>query len=141
MSRINAGGVVLGGLLAGLVINVIDFVVNVPILGAQWEAATRALGIDTAKGGATGAVGWIASDFIVGIFLVWLYSGIRPRFGPGPRTAIVASLAVWFITHVAYFSFVFMGLYSMELVCASTVGALIACLVGGQAGCWLYKEA
>ena len=141
MSKINAGGVLMGGLLAGLVINIIDFVVNVPILGARWGESTKVLGVDVQKVSGTSAAGWIVSDFLIGILLVWLYAGIRPRFGPGPKTAVIAALAVWFITHVAYFSYVFMGLYPMGLILGSTVGALIATQVGGQAGCWLYKEA
>ena len=141
MSKINGSGVLTGGLLAGLVINVVDFIVNVPILGARWVQCTEALQIDAQKVSVTSPVGWIASDFLIGIMLVWLYAGIRPRFGPGPRTAVIASLAVWFTTHVAYFSFVFMGLYPMGLILASTLGALVATLAGGQAGCWPYKEA
>jgi hypothetical protein len=141
MSRINAGRVVLGGLLAGLVINLIDFVVNVPILGARWSQYSRALGVDESKVGTGSALGWIASDFIFAILLVWLYAAIRPRFGPGPRTAVLASVVVWFISHVAYYAFVFMGLYPMDMILCSALGALIACLAGGQLGCWLYREA
>ncbi len=141
MSKINGGGVLTGGLLAGLVINIIDFIVNVPVLGGQWDASTRALGVDVQKISVSSPVGWIASDFLIGLVVVWLYAGIRPRFGPGPRTAVIAGLAVWFTTHVAYFSLVFMGLYPMGLFVASTVGALVATLAGSQAGCWLYKEA
>jgi hypothetical protein len=141
MSKINVGGVVMGGLLAGLVINIIDFVVNVPVLGARWGETTKVLGVDPRKVGTTSAIGWIASDFLLGIMLVWLYAGIRPRFGPGPRTALIASVAVWFVARVAYASYVFMGLYPAELICMSMIGALVASLAGGQAGCWVYKEA
>ena len=35
--------------------------------------------------------------FLLGIVAVWLYAAIRPRFGPGPKTAAMAGLAVWFI--------------------------------------------
>ena len=39
----------------------------------------------------------------MGLLLVWLYAAIRPRFGPGPRTATYAALVVWvcgFIFHI-----------------------------------------
>ena len=86
-------------------------------------------------------VGWIVSDLIAGIVLVWLYAGIRPRFGPGPKTAANASLAVWFLLHVAYSSFAFLGIYSWSLMAASTAGGLVAAVLAGQAGCWAYREA
>ncbi len=34
-------------------------------------------------------------DFLFGIWIVWLYAMIRPRYGPGPRTAVIAGLFVW----------------------------------------------
>ncbi len=142
MSKISSGRVLLGGIVAGIVINVIDFIVNVPILGAQWKAASDKLlptpppGLDNMS-----MMGWIISDLIAGLFLVWLYAGIRPRFGPGPKTALIAAVAVWLIMHVAYASLWFNGLFPLELVCASTLGALVAALAGGLAGGALYQEA
>lgn len=34
--------------------------------------------------------------FGAGIFAVWFYAAIRPRYGAGPKTALCAGLAVWF---------------------------------------------
>lgn len=45
MSGINIGRVVLGGLLAGLVLNIGESILNVPILGAQMDAAMESLGL------------------------------------------------------------------------------------------------
>jgi hypothetical protein len=36
-------------------------------------------------------------DFLYGISLVYLYAAIRPRYGPGPKTAIWAGLIMWVI--------------------------------------------
>ncbi|MGH9601582.1 MAG: hypothetical protein ACRD24_04245, partial [Terriglobales bacterium] len=31
----------------------------------------------------------------MGIWAMWLYAAIRPRYGPGPKTAVVAALGWW----------------------------------------------
>lgn len=140
MGSINTSRVLIGGLLAGLVMNVIDFIVNVPLLGSYWEAETRALNVPIEQMAATSAAGWITSDFLLGIMLVYVYAAIRPRFGPGPGTAACAALVVWTISHVAYASFVFLGLYSMKVVGSSALGGLVAAVAGSQVGCRFYKE-
>src|SRR5207249_3963498 len=38
---------------------------------------------------------FLAWGFLVGIFAVWLYAAIRPRYGAGPKTALCAGAAVW----------------------------------------------
>src|SRR2546427_13205736 len=93
MGKINWSRVVLGGLLAGVVLNVIDWVVYGKLLAADFNAAMQALG----KGPMTGSmIIWFGIfDFLFGIFLVWLYAAIRPRFGAGPRTAVLAGFAIW----------------------------------------------
>lgn len=141
MSRINYTRVILAGLAAGLVINVIDFVVNVPLLGAQWAAAAKALNIDVEKISATAAVGWITSDFINGLFAAWLYAAMRPRFGPGAGTGLCAGVATWFIVHVALASLVFQATFPLRLYVISTAGALVAMLAGGWVAGRLYQEA
>jgi hypothetical protein len=141
MSKINVGRVVLGGLVSGLVINIIDFIVNVPILGARWDQALAMLRAGAPDAGGGSPIGWIISDFLFGILLVWIYASIRPRFGPGPRTAVIAALAVWAVSHIAYWSLAFLGLFPGSLVTASAVGAVVAYVVGGLVGCALYQEA
>jgi hypothetical protein len=139
MAGINYGRVIGGGLLAGVVMNVVDGVTNGGILNARWEAETRRLGIDMSTQSQS-LPGWIAFDFLCAITLVWLYAAIRPRYGPGPKTAVCAGLAIWFITHLAFAAWWFTGLYSLGVVGASALGGLIAAVAGGLAGCALYKE-
>ena len=35
----------------------------------------------------------VAIDLVEGISILWLYAAIRPRYGAGPKTAFIASLA------------------------------------------------
>ncbi len=140
MAGINVGRVIGGGLVAGLVMNVVDGVTNGKILAPQWEAETKRLGIDMSQQ-SQALPGWLTYGFLCGIVLVWLYASIRPRYGPGARTAVIAGLALWLITHLAFAAWAFTGLYSVGVVAASTVGGLVAGVAGGLAGCALYKEA
>ena len=41
MGRINIKGVVFGGLLAGLIINISETILNIPVLGADLEAGLK----------------------------------------------------------------------------------------------------
>jgi hypothetical protein len=141
MAQVNVGRVLGGGLVAGLVMNVVDAVTNGAILGERWMQETQRLGIDvSAAAQSRSLTGWVTFDFLCGIFLVWLYAAIRPRYGPGPRTAILAGLALWFITHLAFSAWAFTGLYSVGVVAGTTIGGLVAAVAGGLAGCALYKE-
>jgi hypothetical protein len=141
MAQLNVSRIILGGLAGGLVMNIIDALTNGMLLGERWRRETEALnpGLLT-KVAATSTVGWIVVDFVLGILTVWTYAAIRPRFGPGPRTAATAALAVWLAAHAAYASYAFMGLYSWGIILASSVSGLIAALAGGYVGARLYRE-
>jgi hypothetical protein len=141
MSRINGGRVLIGGLAAGVAMNLIDGLSNGMLLAAQWKAETEQLnaGLMT-KAAASSTVGWVIVDFILGLMIVWLYAAIRPRFGAGPMTAARAGLAAWLISHSFYFSYVFMGLYSFRLIAASSGAGLVSAMVGAYIGGKLYQE-
>jgi hypothetical protein len=139
MASMNHGRIVAGGLAAGFVMNVIDAVVNGILLAEKWDAEMTALNPAVAAQAAS-PVGWIIYDFAAGILLVWLYAAIRPRYGPGPGTALFAGFMIWLITHLAFSSFVFLGLFSLSLVAATGAGGLVAALAGGYVGGFLYRE-
>ena len=139
MGKINKGRVLLGGLLAGLVLIIIHTVIHRAILGEQWAKAMADLNKPLPTGSAV--VGMVVIMFLVGIFIVWLYAAIRPRYGAGPKTAVLAGLAVWFILWLIGFG----GLIFMDLLPCNLVGtgvglglgeAVVAALAGG----WVYKE-
>ena len=75
---------ILGGLVAGVTINVFEFLLNGVILANDMQAAIGALGTQM---GARFVTAW---GFLVGIFAVWLYAAIRPRFGALRATALCA---------------------------------------------------
>jgi hypothetical protein len=139
VSQINVGRVILGGLLAGLVINVGESVLNLFVVAQGMEEALRQRNLNPL--GVTPIVGFIAFAFVLGVFTVWLYAAIRPRFGPGVRTAIIAGLAVWFFAYVyGNTAWVLMGFFPAALVAIITVWGLVEIVLASIAGAWAYRE-
>src|SRR6267378_7350666 len=91
-ARPNIQRLLIGGLVAGLLINGIEYLVHGMFLDAQWTAAFAALGKTP-----TGWTTFIPANFLVGIIGVWVYARMRPSYGPGPKTAVRAALAVWVV--------------------------------------------
>ncbi len=98
MAQINTGRLIGGGLAAGLVINVVESVVNLSVLAGPMEEMLAARNLEPVGGSAI--AGFIVLGFLLGFALVWVYAAIRARFGPGPGTALKAALAVWAIFYV-----------------------------------------
>src|SRR6266542_1651708 len=99
MGHINWNRVILGGLLGGVVINVFEFVLNAVVLRKDWATAMRALG-KPEQLGAGQIAAFLIWGFLVGIFAVWFYAEIRPQYGAGPRTSVIAGVAVWFLGYL-----------------------------------------
>lgn len=143
MSAINYGRVVVGGLVAGVVLNVLDVVNGMFIMAGDFEANAARLGLDPALMQASSVmVTWIVIDFLIGMLLVWLYAAIRPRFGPGAGTAVKAGLAVWFFAHFLWTLGSWnMGLFPQNALMIGVAWVLVETILAAVVGGWLYKEA
>jgi hypothetical protein len=139
MGRINMARVVLGGLLAGLVINVGEFLLNGVLLAEELNAAIQRMNLPAVAGGTIGV--FVVMGFLLGIAAVWLYAAIRPRYGAGPKTALCAGAAVWFLAY-AYPSvgMTAMGMFPASLTAMGLVWGLGELLVATVAGAWAYQE-
>ena len=139
MTKINFGKVILGGLLAGLLLNIGDYLLHEPVSGEGWRTAMANYGMPEVGGGAIAY--FVIMDFIIGIALVWLYAAIRPRFGAGVRTAIVAGLIVWFFGWLTNFGgLLAMNIYPAKLLYIALVWGLVQIPVAAILGAWVYKE-
>ena len=136
----NGKRILLGGLLAGLVINIGETILNVPVLGPQFDAASQRLGLAPMTGTAIGI--FVVMCFGLGILATWLYAAIRPRFGAGPRTALIAGITIWLLVSVwINLASAVMGLWPTRLLAIATVWQAIEIPAGTLAGAWLYREA
>jgi glucan phosphoethanolaminetransferase (alkaline phosphatase superfamily) len=138
--RTNWTRVILGGLLAGLIVNFFEYIVNGLILGNHWAAAMMALNRAPEMGAIPTAAFWVWG-FLIGIYALWLYAAIRPRFGPGPKTAVIAGVVVWIpASLLAMIAPAALHLFSRRLIGASVVVGLVEIVIGTVVGAWRYKE-
>ena len=139
---INASKVVVGGLAAGLVANLIGYVAFGLLLGPRMDAEAAAVAPALAGRGMSG--GAIATQvvfsFIIGILVVWLYAAMRPRFGAGPRTAIYAGLVVWLCGFLFHIDWLLVGLASTTTYALATIAGLAQILPAAWVGGMMYKE-
>ena len=139
MGKINVAKVVVGGLLAGLVVNISETILNLVVVSGDMEAFLQARNLPALGGAAIG--GFIVLAFVAGIATVWLYAAIRPRFGPGPGTAVTAGLAVWFFAYLyPGIANGLMGMFPMKLNVITLAWGLVEVIVGSIAGAWVYAE-
>lgn len=139
MGRINVGRVILGGLLAGLVVNIGETILNVVVLASELEALTQARNVPPVGGSAI--AGFVIMCFALGIGIVWLYAAIRPRFGAGLGTAVIAGIVGWLLS----FGWGIVGDTLMQFIppSVSTIALLwsfFETVLGAIAGAWAYKE-
>jgi hypothetical protein len=141
VGNVNIGRGIIGGVVAAIILFVVDFVVNGVILMEQWTAAMAALQ-RPAMGGTVGEIVlFVVLDLIIGLTAVWIYVGIRPRFGPGVKTAIYAGIATWLLACLVPNGFsAATGLFPASLLWTTIIVALIQIPVATVAGAWLYQE-
>ncbi len=141
MTRINAHRVILGGIVAGLICFFGDGIVHGMLLRDRWAAIMTALG----RGG--GDVGrqhpgfFAAYDLLKGVLAIWLYAAMRPRFGAGPTTALLAAITIWLLV----IPIPIIGLLPMEFFTPGfavlwSLYGLLPIIIGTLAGAWLYRE-
>ena len=139
MNKINMGRVLLGGLVAGLVISISNFLINRVLLRDAMNAEFSRLHV--AEPSSDFIAKAVVLTFILGIAIVYLYAAIRPRFGAGVKTAICAGLIAWFF--VFLYTSMLLGMALMmpvDLIAKRTVLGLIVYPIGAVAGAWLYQE-
>jgi hypothetical protein len=138
--KINYGRVLLGGLVAGVVINIVEGMMNGIVLASQWEEQMKSL-----NRSAAGSMKQIAVlnlwGFAAGILTVWLYAAIRPRLGAGPRTAMCAGLFTWAsICGMGTAVPVILHVYRLDLGLIGVGYELVEMLTAALLGAYFYKE-
>lgn len=136
---INTGSVIKGGLVSGLIINVGEYLLNVPIMGARMQSELAARNLPPVDNQMIAV--FVVMSFGLGLFLVWLYAAIRPRFGPGPQTAACAGLIVWGLAWLwPSIGMGVMGMYSWSLIVLALVWGVAEVILAAIAGAYFYKE-
>ncbi|HYO46102.1 MAG TPA: hypothetical protein VEY33_05380 [Gemmatimonadota bacterium] len=139
MNRINWGRVIVGGLAAGVVLNLGEWLLHEVVLRERMQEAVSAMGMELPSGSDIGI--FVAMTFVLGILLVWLYAAIRPRYGPGPKAAIVSGLVGWILLYAFWFAYnLAWEIFPQDMVTISTIWGFFELPIGTMVGAWLYKE-
>jgi hypothetical protein len=131
----NGQRIVIGGLLAGSLINAggvaLAAMAGGAASGAELTALNGALPLPVA----------ILRGFLLGLFCMLLYAALRPHLKPGPRTAATAGLLA-FIFGVLFppFGASLSPAFSAATLLAATVGQAVVLPLAAMAGAWLYRD-
>lgn len=139
---IDTSKVVVGGVVAGLVANVVGFVGFGMLLAPRMEAEAAAVAPALQGRGMEGTAiaTQVIATFILGFLLVWLYAAMRARFGPGPRTAVYAALVVWLCGFLFHLDWLLVGMMTPATYAMASIAALVQVVAAAMAGSMLYKE-
>jgi hypothetical protein len=136
----NIGRLILGGLVAGIIYFIGDGVVHGALLKQQWAAVLGAINVDADKALKTPGIFGLY-DLVKGLVAVWIYAAIRPRLGPGAKTAVVAGIITWLAAvPLPLVGLLPMKFFSAGFVAQWSVYALVPMVLGALVGAWLYRE-
>ena len=142
---VNTSKVITGGIVAGIILNVIDFLSNMFLIGDRMAADANAFkpGLGDAMAAMTTSqiAGYVIMNFIVGMLLIFTYAGFRSRFGPGPKTASYVALIFFTFGLILTSNYMAMGIMSSGLWLTYGAIWLVCLLVGTMAGAKVYSEA
>jgi len=139
---INTKKVLVGGLVAGVIINIIDFVANTLILGARMKAESDAFkpGMSDAMMAGNAVISYVIMDLVLGFALIWTYAAFRPRFGAGARTATYVAVLFWLLAMIFTAGYRQMGIMSSGLWWSFAFIGLVNFLIAAWAGAAVYSE-
>jgi hypothetical protein len=138
---IRVQSVINGGMIAGFVMNLIDMLISY-LTQSQWRAEMENLSPAILQNAETwfAVTAWVVFDFIMGIILVATYASIRPRYGPGPGTAVRAALLLGSFATCILASFYIVGIFSLGFFALTAGLSLANLIVSAMAGAYVYRE-
>lgn len=144
MGKINWGRVVLGGLVAGVVSNLLQFVACELYLVPALNDATLKLGRSLGEITNVILAFWAVLSFALGVITVWFYAAIRPRYGPGPKTAAIAGCAIWalavLLPVVGWGSLGALPSFPLSFLALHLGTYLVIAIAAAEAGARIYRE-
>jgi len=130
----------ISGLAAGVVMWVVDFIANGIVLAERYKALQQGGQFLPAPRLPFFPL-WTLTELALGIGLAWIYAAVRPRLGPGPKTALTVGVVLGLMMYVpgnlAQASWSAVGRFvPLVWLIFGLIGAIAGALVAGA----LYKE-
>ena len=140
MAGINVKRLLVSGLVAGVLIWLVEGAGAVFLYMEILESRLAELGLSMEMSGFHMAIAVLVS-LLVGYTLMFFYVGVRPRFGPGPRTAILVAVVFWLGGYVvALLGYFLAGIYPNHLLIQWGAVGLVELIAATLLGGWIYRE-
>jgi hypothetical protein len=142
MPKLNIGRVLGGGLVAGLVLFLVTGVVNGALMATDLRAWAQDMGAHLQPPPPPVQMSlWALMCAAYGIGSVWIYAAIRPCFGAGPKTALLAGGCTWCVGKgTVALDLVALGLLPGGILLGQLLGGLVGIVGGALAGAALYRD-
>lgn len=138
MKTVNLKSVLTTGLISGILM-LISAISMVPVVGNEMDNVLASRGLPPLS--IPDMFFFCFVSISIGIFLVFLYSLLKPHFGLKVKTAIISALIVWFIAYfLSNVSLVVYGFMPVKLTVIGTLWGLGELLLASIVGSRLYKE-
>ena len=137
MGKVNWGRVVFCGIVAGLVWTVLTSITT-PFVARDFMAAVPGGRLSAPSGGLVAFL--FILNLVMGIWAMWLYAAIRPRYGPGPRTAVVTGVSWWVISSLIDATWASFRFVAPRAVLGPMTVSLPEIIIAALVGAWLYRE-
>jgi len=132
---------VLGGLAAGVLMNVFDAVTNGILMWSELSANAIRLGLDPrAPATPFGIVILGAVDVVYGLVMVWLYAVLAGRYGPGWRAALLSAGVVFASTMGILLGFMLMRVLTPRLLMQMGAAGAVTLAAGALVGARVYRQ-
>jgi hypothetical protein len=136
MTKINYSRVLSCGLVAGIVWLILGSIVTA-LFGREFAALPNNHLAHPTPGF---IVFNVVIDLLEGISIVWLYAVLRPVYGIGYKTAIIAAFAWWLIVTFGDATWCSFGFFPPGAVIPLMIGTLPALIGATLAGAKFYKD-
>lgn len=124
------------GFVAGVVWHLLS-VVFLSLFAPDFTTSVQRSAPYAMQGGAY----FYAIDVFMGIWVVWLYSAIVPRYGAKRTTSVIAGIAWWLLKTLQSGKWAGLGFVAMAPdLLPLAVATLGAAVLGAAAGTWLYSK-
>ncbi len=141
MRKINFARLLVGGVVAGVIGDLLGYVVDGVMLSQLWSDDMLALGHNEFSTGQI--IAFNVFGVVLGVASILIYVLMRKFTGANWKTAVYAGALTWVIGCLLPNASLMLvaGLFSKHLTLYTTLGGLVEIVAGTVAGAFFYKDA
>ncbi len=139
MTKINIKRLFISGLVAGFIMNLISLALAGVYLSEMMELL-NSHSIYPSRS-IWSLVVYLLMRFIWGFGAIWFYVAVRPRFGPGLKTAALIGFVFWLVTFfLMIVSYGMLGMFPMNILLQWAIITMVGIVPSTIIGAWIYHE-